>query len=123
MSFYSDLQQTVGKLIADKGQIVTLSRADASGSYNTSTSQQALAAPVLYSGGAVVLDFPNKEIDNTTILRGDRKVLLPVTTSMPEPIVGDSLLIGGVEHVVISVKKLSPAGTAVLYTLGARVGG
>src|SRR6185436_7533871 len=121
MSFYSNLQRTVSKLIADKGQVVTLRRTVPSGTYDLNTGKQALS-PILYSASAVVLDFPNKEVDLTTILRGDRKVLMPASSAMPEPEVGDELVIGGVTHAVTMVKSLRPAGTTVLYTLGARVG-
>lgn len=122
MSFYTDLQRTVGKLIADKGQIVTLRRASV-GAYNLATGTASEGTTVLYSASAVVADFPAKEIDLTTIMRGDRKVLLPVSSSLPEPQVGDAIDIGGVRHAVTYVKVTRPGGTAVLYTLGARAGG
>lgn len=122
MSFYTALQRTVSKLIADKGQVVTLRRTEPSGAYDLSTGTQALA-PVLYSASAVVLDFPAKEIDLTTVLRGDRKVLMPASSAMPTPQVGDTLTIGGLEHAVTMVKATNPAGTTVLYTLGVRSGG
>lgn len=121
-AFYTSMQTTVGKLIADKGQLVTLRRIDPSGAFNMDTETQPLA-PVLFSASAVVLDFPIREIDGTTIIRGDRKVLIPASSAMPAPQVGDELDIGGVVHHVIHVKAINPAGTTVMYTLGARAGG
>lgn len=121
-SFYTGLQSTTRKLLADKGQLVTLRRTDPNGAYDLATGKQALGE-VTFSAYAVVLDFPAKEIDQTTVLRGDRKVLLEANASLPEPQVGDSVTVGGVVHAVTMVKVLRPAGVTVMYTLGIRVGG
>lgn len=120
--FYTSLQATAAKLIASKGQLVTV-RGLTPGTYDQATLTQSETPVVVFSGNAVTLDFPAKEIDGELVKRGDTKVLLPVTSStMAEIKLGYTITIGGVLHRISMVKPIRPGGTIVLYILGARSG-
>lgn len=121
MSFYSSLAATAAKLIKDKGQPLTLGLV-AVGDYNADTGI-APTTPTEQGCFGVVLDFPAKEINNTTILSKDKKVVLSVEGLTRDPETFESLLIGSVKHEIITCKPLAPAGTAVIYTLQVRKGG
>ena len=119
MSFYDAIQTTAAKLLSEKGQLVTLRQVTV-GAYDPTTSTSATST-VDEDVSAVVLDYPIKEVDGTSVLRKDKKVLLAV--GVLTPTAKDALLIGGVVHEVIDVKQLSPGGTPVMRTLQVRAGG
>jgi len=119
MSFYSELLLTTARLIADKGQAMTLV-STAPGAYDASTG---IAAEVETTSSldGVVVNYPAREVDGTSVQRGDRKVLLAANGVVPK--IQDTLIIGGVRNKIIDCKAVSPAGIAVMYTAQARAGG
>ena len=122
MSFYSGLAAAASKLIKDKGRSMSLN-VTAVAAYNTATSAAVVAAPAVVACFGVVLDFPAKEINGTTILSTDKKVILSVEGVAQEPKTFGSMTIGGLLHEIITCKTLAPAGIAVIYTLQVRSGG
>lgn len=123
-AFYTALQATAAKLIAAKGQLVTVSTSDSS-SYDQSTLVNTEATPTtVFSGAAATLDFKSTEVDGDRIKRGDVKVLLPVASpTMAEIKVGYTISIGGVVHRITYAIPIKPGGIVVLWILGARSGG
>lgn len=68
---------------------------------------------------AAVFDYPQRYVDGTKILAGDRQCFLSAV-GIFEPLQGDSFAWDGKSMVVVAVKKLAPAGLAVLYELQVR---
>lgn len=116
-SFYEGLAATAAKLIREKGQAIALRRAVVS-SY-APESGSTVSYNNLGMFGAV-FDWPAKEVDGTSILRGDKKILLEASQA---PTTKDRMIIGGVDHEIISSKPLAPGGVAVIYIVQARAGG
>jgi hypothetical protein len=118
VGFYTDLRATAAALLTDKGQSMTLTKRT-SGTYDPATGA-ATVTEATYSVTGAVFDFPAAVIDGTLIQQGDKKVLVSALGLSVEPDVDDSLTIGGTAHQIVQVKKLSPAGTTVLWTLQVR---
>jgi hypothetical protein len=117
---YAGIRATAGAQIVDKGMAMTLSRA-AAGTYDVLTSSAAVTTTNYPCTGAV-FDFPTREINGTQILQGDKKVLLSAQGLAVVPQMSDALIIDGLQHAIVNVKALAPAGTVVLYTLQVRKG-
>lgn len=112
---YARSQATATKLIAKFGQAGVIRRMVASGpSYDPTLTPQDYACTL------VDLDVDERSIDGTLVLRGDRTVYLSTQGLSITPDLSDKLLIGGVEHAIMNVQPLSPAGTVVFWQLTAR---
>jgi hypothetical protein len=59
-------------------------------------------------------------IDGTTILYGDRKLLLSAEHLEATPRTTDKLIINGEEYNIINVLPLAPGGVSILFTLQIR---
>lgn len=100
----------------DAGFLALLERPASSGGDPWNPTPDALQTA---SVAIVLSEFTNDEIDGTTILATDKKVLVSATGMEPKP--GDMLTISGAKHQVINSKPLAPAGVAVMYEVQARV--
>ena len=119
MSFnYTASAATAARLIQRFGSAVTMGRS-VPGAYNPATGAPAAPTVTSQTVQAVVLDFPQRYIDGTLIRAGDRRVLVSAVGTTA-PLAGDTLTWNSQALVVVSVKELGPAGTAVLYTLQVR---
>lgn len=114
--FYTDLAAVATRLLTDKGQKVTLSR-ETSSSFNPATGVNTTATST-FSGYGAAFDYNHNEIDGDLIKKGDIRFILEATTTVP--LAGDITTIDSVIYRVMSVKKTSPAGTPVMYTLQLR---
>jgi hypothetical protein len=124
MSFYAEMAATAAELIAEFGATGEITER-ATGTYDPATGR----APVVETAHQVVIaifDMPERRIDGTRILTGDKSILL--STKKPD---GTALAItpkpdmkltdaAGTVYTVINVKPLAPALTAVLWELQAR---
>ena len=113
---YAKSAATADRLIKRFGQAATLIRQVHIGGpdYDPTFAKQSRDCTV------AVLEYENREIDGSRIQTGDKKVLVSAVGLSPEPSTADRIDIGGEEHAVVSVKPLSPAGTAVFYEVQAR---
>lgn len=119
MTFYTSLQSTADKLLIDKGQRISLRRVTA-GAYNPATGT-ATQTTTTYTGiPAAVFGFKNMEIDGTLILKGDKKVIMSAKGLTVTPTKDDVLSIGGVDHAILNIEHIDPAGTPVIYKIQAR---
>lgn len=119
MSFnYTTTAATAKALIARFGTSVGMSRT-VPGAYDPETGGPAAGTTTTQTVQAVVVDFPQSYIDGTLIRAGDRKALVS-TPGITAPLAGDTFTWKSQPLVVVSVKELGPAGTAVLYTLQVR---
>jgi len=119
MSFYSQMALAALGLLKSKGQVMTLVRSTV-GAYNTSTGAAAETS-VNYSVNGVSISMPSAGIGQTSVERGDKKVI--IESGVVVPSLSDSMIIQGIEHELLDVKTVDPSGEAVIYILHCRSGG
>lgn len=121
MSFYTDIRATADALLLSKGAVVTFTQAVVS-AYDPATGT---ATPTLtdYPLTAVVFDYPDEQVNGSDIMTGDKRVLASAQNLAALPTPSDYITISGERHSIINIKRLAPAGVAVLYTIQARKGG
>ncbi|SOC45758.1 hypothetical protein SAMN05892877_117147 [Rhizobium subbaraonis] len=112
---YARARSTAERLIAKFGQVGAIRRMTASG-----PSYDPTLTPVDYPCTLVDLDIDERTIDGTLIMRGDRMVYLSTAGLGIVPELSDKVMIGDVEHAVVSVQPLQPAGTVVMWQIIAR---
>lgn len=112
---YATSKATADRLIERFGQAVTLKRPT-----NTGTSYNPTVSWASHAGRAVVLNYDNRDVDGTRVLATDKRVMLSKASLSIEPGPQDRLVIGGVEHGIVSVMPLAPGGTTLLYEIQAR---
>ena len=119
MSFnYAGSQSTADRLIQNFGRSATLNHkttAPATNPWDNPTT-----TTTAYTVQIVVDSYKEFSIDGTTVLTGDRKILLSALGLTVVPTVEDTLTIGGDVWGVVNVKPLSPGATVVLYEIQAR---
>jgi len=105
-------------LITQFGQEVTL-RKPAYGSYDPTTGTVGSTANTDYTVKCYMADFNLTEVNNDSILMGDRKALLPAVdtfgSALPEPDAEDTILGFGDTVKVVSTQKIYHADTLVCY--------
>jgi hypothetical protein len=111
---YVETREDADALIAEFGQAIQLGRQVATGvAWDPATSTQT------FNTNGVVLEFDRRQMNGTTILDTDKRVLVAagpldgqgIATIAPP----DALVIDGVAVPVINVKILKPAGVVVLF--------
>jgi hypothetical protein len=130
---YTGLAESSRRLIADKGQSVTINRI-VGGTYDPNSSSNTPTSTA-YTGVAVLLDYKLQEkgIGNeagSLVQSGDKKLLLaPIgylvsapsaQIVLPEFEPNDTVTIGGVTWTVINAKAVNPAGTILIQELQIR---
>ena len=111
MSFdYANTAATALRLLGRFGASATLKR-EVSGAYDPATGTAPVTETSLTTT-ACVFDYPQKYVDGTLILAGDKQAYL---ASAPVPKQGDKLTWQAVDYTVVNVKAIAPAGVAVLY--------
>ena len=73
-----------------------------------------------YAATAVVTEFRAQEIDGTLIQSGDRRYLVAAEGLTITPTVKDLIVDGTAILETVSVQRVSPAGTPVIYKVHAR---
>ncbi len=114
--FYTGLKATAAGLLAEKGRAMTLHKRTP-GAYNPATGAAAVTETDYACTGAE-FDFPAQAIDETMILRGDKRVILSGLTV--EPDAGDMLTSGTTKRHIVGVKAVAPAGVVVVYIVQVR---
>jgi hypothetical protein len=69
---------------------------------------------------ALLETYSDKMIDGTTIIYGDRKLLISAEHLENIPRTTDKLIIDGEEYGIINVLPFAPGGVSILYTLQIR---
>lgn len=113
-------RSTANRLIADKGQTVTITRR-ASGAYNTATGTSSITETT-QTGKAVLLPLAGyRKVDGTSIVAGDETLLLSALNTagaaLTEPIIGDTLTLadGTTDYTLVEIDALNPAGLGILF--------
>lgn len=114
---YAGAVATANALIADFGQAGALVRAGAATgpAYNPTP-----GAPVDHACTFVVDSFRKDEVDGTSVLQTDLKVLLAQGSLAIEPATSDKLKVAGKPIDILKVEPLAPGGVTVFWTLQCR---
>lgn len=107
---YAATAATALRLLQRFGAAATLKRTSAA-TYDPATGTSAETVTSLATTAAV-FDYPQKYVDGTLILSGDKQAYLAATQ---EPKQGDRLTWDGADREVVAVKAIAPAGVPVLY--------
>jgi hypothetical protein len=117
--FYDDLAAMADEQLAEFGRACTLGVL-VSGSYDPAEGAATITTTD-YPITATLFDYPQKFIDGSLVLTGDKKALVSARglaiELKPGHVLTDSL---GVVYTVVNVKATAPAGTVVLWTLQVR---
>jgi hypothetical protein len=105
-------------LISQFGQEVTL-RKPLYGSYDPTTGTVGSTTNTDYTARCYMAEFSLSEVNNDSILMGDRKALLPAVdnsgVALPEPDTEDFIIGFGDTVKVVSTQKIYHADTLVCY--------
>lgn len=124
MALADDLQLEVAAVLDndDFGRNMTL-RKITPGAYDPSTGETAAATTRNTSTRGMLLNYRNSQINNTTILRGDRKCILKVPSGRVVPEPSDRLIVGREEDLgIVDVRRIALGGdgTVIVYILQVR---
>lgn len=118
-AFYDELAEVADELLAEYGQACQLGVVT-TGAYDPETGG-ASTSSAYYQVTAALFDYPQKFIDGTMILMGDKRALVSPVGLTAEPKPGHTLTdAAGAVFTVINAKATAPAGTVVLWTLQVR---
>ena len=116
---YAALAATAATLIQDNGQAVTFTY-ETGEAINPATGVVTTpASETEVSGYGVSLNFMASEINGTTVIAGDMKLICNAVATKPQA--GWKVTVDSVDYRVMDVKTLSPAGTDVIYTCQIRI--
>lgn len=119
MSFnYAGSQSAADRLIRKFGQSATLNHKVTTPA--TNPWDNPTTTTTAYTVQIVVETYKDGLVNGTSILSGDRKILLSALGLAIVPTVEDTLTIGGDAWGVVNVKPLAPGTTVVLYEIQAR---
>jgi hypothetical protein len=111
MTFYTGLKSTASKLLTKYGAAATLTQRSA-GAYDVSTGS-ATVTETATTVKAAVFDYPERAIDGTRVLQGDKQAYIAAGGTVPQA--GMFLTWRGVLNAVIDCKPVSPGGVDVVY--------
>lgn len=116
-AFYQRMRSLAARQIAQYGKTLTLTRRTADPEYDTSTGVVSIDTESVSFKG-LVLDIDERNIDGTTVLQADKRVLAVLDNP---PQVGNA--IEGIEdfdHTVMAVRPLCPGDVTVYYEMAVR---
>jgi hypothetical protein len=117
MSFYANLAATAARLIADKGQSMTLTR-EHSGSYDPATGQHSTSSTQYTFNGLELAASKTDDafFEESALVEGRARVILAEVPAV-EPLPGDTISYGLNTLNVQGVTRQNPAGTALIYKI------
>lgn len=116
--FYSGLQSTATRLLAQFGKPLTL-RIQAGAAYDPGT-QTNVPTYADHAVSGVIGNYKGRVTESGTLVQTDDKKILVSVGAAPEPTAGAQIIDGATVYVVQTVKALNPAGTPLLYELQGR---
>jgi hypothetical protein len=124
VTFYAEMAETAQALMAEFGQVVTLTESTP-GTYDPAQSKPAAPDVTTQTAVGVVRDYSSRSIDGTLIQAGDRLLITgPKTTAgaaLAEPTVESGVTLA--DETVWTVKRVEtvkPAGFVLAYRLQLR---
>ncbi|MEE4099187.1 hypothetical protein [Pseudomonas viridiflava] len=121
MGFYDEMAAMALDLIAEYGQIVTISDA-IHGSYNPSTGTTSPETATERTAQGILLDFTGQEFQTNTLIKvGDKKLKIAAKgLEHPPTLLSKVLVQGRTWSIIPPLKEINPAGTPLLYELQVR---
>lgn len=113
MRLHKDVQQ----LMRTHGYTVTFKRPQSGGSYDSTTGTVTGGTELTWTGVGVFTNFRDEEVNGTSILTDDRKLLLQAVGIEREPEVGDTI---DDTVQVLTVRKMQSGATVIAYALQTR---
>ena len=126
MGFATKLRTSANALITKFGDGMTVTFSRASGFYSGATEDAdtsytvSTMAPIEWTAPAVVVQYEEREIDGSTVKRGDRRLLISAEALEYTPTTDDRVTISGQEHAIVSVLPVQPGETAIYIELQVR---
>ena len=117
MSLSSTLAKVSAKVIKQFGTTVTFTH-KVQASFDPGTGTQ-VNNDTVYTANAVKAAYEKEEIDGTTILASDIKLILERTATMPET--GDTCVIGTKTYRVMPVRPIDPADYVIINEVQLRL--
>ena len=116
---YTSKAKLADNKLAYFGQSVLITN-KVSGAYDPATGTVAQTITT-QNGKGTIRDRGSKEIDGTTILMGDRMLLLSAV-GITKPKINDTALVDSISYTIKEpLIEVNPAGTVVMYKLNLRV--
>ena len=109
------LATDTGRLLADFGSNLTLSRVSAT-VYAPSTGLMTAGTTTNFTIRAVFINYEDKNVDGTVVRAGDRRLLVSAVGSQTPPQIGD--VVGGLK--LIDVRTIAPRGVPIAWACQAR---
>jgi hypothetical protein len=116
VSIYSDLATTAKELLAEFGQVITITRKSGD-AYDPVTGITTAGTATDYLPKGILKQYKSHLIDGTRILATDRELVIDDTV---KPLLTDTIKIGGVSWSAITVGESNPAGTPLVYKIQVR---
>jgi hypothetical protein len=116
MTLYSDLATTAKELLAEFGQVITISRKTGA-SQNPVTGITTAGTATDYLPKGILKQYKSHLIDGTRILATDRELVIDDTV---EPLMTDTITIGGESWTPVMLGESNPAGTPLVYKIQVR---
>jgi hypothetical protein len=114
---WGNLASSADVLIKKFGQTITLSHSSY-GEYDPDLGTLANTISIVVSTG-VMFDYGEKEINGTSIIRGDKRLLIsPI--GIAEIVIGDLITVSTKSYTVTEVIETNPAGTNLLFEVSIR---
>lgn len=120
MSFYSDLQSTADRILKQYGKASTLT-IKTPAAYDPTTGIAAVTSTD-YAVSIAAFDYPEMDLTNTNIVRGDKKAYISAKGLTVVPFNNNTITWRGLVHTIINCKPLSPGGVDVIYICQIREG-
>ena len=114
---YSALVLEVDEIIAEFGQPITI-KTTTIGEYDPITGVVNNTTTNVIAKG-VLFDYGEKDINGTTILKGDKKLYI-TANGVSSITTNDSISIGTTDYHITSVTQTNPAGTNLLWEVSVR---
>jgi hypothetical protein len=114
---WSELVLEVDSVIIEFGQAIVITHSTI-GAYDPDLGTVVSTDTTVNTMG-VMFDYGEKEINGTSIIKGDKKILIKPTgiTSIE---IGDTITVNTKDYSVITVTETNPAGTNLLYEVSVR---
>jgi hypothetical protein len=116
VTFYVGLAKVAKDLLTKRGQTITISRSSGSTS-DPVTGATTSGTPTNYFPKGILKEYKSTLIDGTRILATDRELVLDDTV---EPLMTDTIIIGGESWTPIMPGVNNPAGTPLVYKIQVR---
>ena len=111
------LDRDVQRLLTTHGYDLSLKRTNSGGAYDTTTGKVSGGTTISATVRGVFIDYRESDIDGTSILADDRKLLLQARGLTMAPETGDVL---DDDVQIVSVRTIKSGDTVIAYTCQTR---